>query len=103
MVNGDPEDLVEPRADLCDSDRPRSSALSAGDIRRRPVLCAMRRRPAGTAAVSGRPATPRTIGVQRLAAPLTGTRADGFRAKLTALIGRPEQLSRAVRRPASGR
>ena len=73
------------------------------DIRRCPVPCPMRRRPAGTAAVPGRPTTPRTIGAQRLAAPLTGTRADGFRARLNALTGRPEQLvRRAAGRPAVG-
>src|SRR5664279_5307152 len=71
---------ARPAADRPAKGTPRSSALLAGDIRRRPVPCAMRRRPAGTAAVFGRPATPRTIGVPRLAAPLTGTNADGFRA-----------------------
>ena len=78
-------------------------AAPAGDIRRRPVPCAVRRRPAGTAAVPGWPATPRTIGVQRLAAPLTGTPAAGFRARLRTLTGRSEQLCRrAARRPAVG-
>jgi len=46
---------------------------------------------------------PRAIGVQRLAAPLTGTRAAVFRAGLWTLIGRPEQLARrAASRPAVG-
>ena len=41
----------------------------SADIRRRAVPCAVRRRPAGAAAVLGRPATPRSSGVQRVAAP----------------------------------
>ena len=40
-VSGDPEVVVEQFADLRDPDRARTAAASAGDIRRRPVPCAM--------------------------------------------------------------
>ena len=61
----------------------------------------MRSRPAGAAAVLGRPTTPGTIGLQRLAAPLTGPWPGGARPSLRTLAGRPEQLlRRAADRPA---
>ena len=61
----------------------------------------MRSRPAGAAAVLGRPATPGTIGLHRLAAPLTGPWLGGARPSLRTIAGRPEQLlRRAADRPA---
>ena len=56
-------------------------------------------RPAGAAAVLGRPATPRTVTAQRLAAPQTATR--GGRPPQTRGIGRRARATRqAGRRPA---
>ena len=60
-----------------------------------PEQCAMRSRPAGAAAVLGRPTTRRTIAVfQRLAAPPTGSGAGDVRPRLGTLTGRSEQLLR---------
>src|SRR5664279_4037517 len=77
------------------------------DRRQRPAVAgavrcsAMRSRPAGAAAVLGRPTTPGTIGLQRLAAPLTGPWLGGARSSLRTLAGGPEQLlRRAADRPA---
>ena len=65
------------------------------------MSCAVGRCPAGTAAVLRRPTTPRTIGFQRFAAPLTGSGTGGARSRRRTLAGRSEQfVRRATGRPA---